>query len=656
MIVVTAGHVDHGKTTLIRALTGKDTDSLAEEKARGMSINLGFAYHHFSKPCATGATRHHTLSFIDVPGHTDFIGNMLAGAWSADVAMIIVAADEGIMPQTREHVLILHLLGIKRAVVVITATDRANADQIDEVSARMTALLATTAVPQAPVFPVSALTGEGIAALLQHLETLAQEKSASDEDAAGYFRFAVDRSFSLKGIGTVVTGTVRSGSVRKDDQLLHSGTGELLRVRSLHLDDNPVELALCGQRVALGVTLQHSQLRRGDWLMNPVLRHSVTHFDARIAFAGNALPDSNTPLHLYLGAAHHIVTLRALGPRADGIAPQWVQIRSREPMTAHWGDTFILRDASAQTTIAGGTVIDIFAPRRKPDTRTRLAILGALENPHEDALCELLEVCYHGVSLADFALNRNICPPQMRALHERLLARGAQFETLLMRSSSSLGSLLPTLLGSQFHKAYRDQMMEALASLHSQQPARLGIDEPSLYTLVEFSGTTLLFNALVRSLVERGEIVRTGTLLHLPDHEVLQSEEELHFMERLRPILLKAGNVAPRVFELIEILKMEQPTLERLLKLNCRAGKLLQVSRNRYYLPATILQIADLAEALAHQHAATGFSVMEFRDASGIGRNLCIEILEYFDAQGLTRRHDNARVLRTNKENIFNAA
>ena len=150
--------------------------------------------------------------------------------------------------------------------------------------------------------------------------------------------------------------------------------------------------------------------------------------------------------------------------------------------------------------------------------------------------------------------------------------------------------------------------------------------------------------------------MRTGTLLHLPDHEVLQSEEELHFMERLRPILLKAGNVAPRVFELIEILKMEQPTLERLLKLNCRAGKLLQVSRNRYYLPATILQIADLAEALAHQHAATGFSVMEFRDASGIGRNLCIEILEYFDAQGLTRRHDNARVLRTNKENIFNAA
>lgn len=655
MIVVTAGHVDHGKTTLIRALTGKDTDSLAEEKSRGMSINLGFAYHHFSSPCEAGVAQQHTISFVDVPGHTDFTSNMLAGAWSADVAMIVVAADEGIMPQTREHVLIMHLLGVRRAVIVITATDRATADQIDDVSTRMAALLATTTLSDAPIFPVSAQTGEGIAPLLQHLEALAQAEPASDEDASGYFRFAVDRSFTLKGIGTVVTGTVRSGTVRKDDQLLHSGTGELLRVRSLHLDDSAVELAKCRDRVALGVTLHHSDLHRGDWLMNPVLHHPVSHFDARVTFAGSVLPAINTPLHLHLGAAHHIVTLRTLGPRAEGEPPQRVQIRSREPMTAHWGDNFILRDASAQDTIAGGRVMDIFAPRRKPDTRTRLAILGAHEHPHEDALCELLEISFHGVALAEFAVNRNLCPVQMQTLHQRLLAREAQFATLLVRGSTTLGSLLPTLLGMHFHNEYRDQVVQALAAHHLQQPTLLGMDEPTLFAAVEFSGSTLLFNALLHSFVERGEIVRTGTLLHLPDHEVKQSEEELRLMELLQPILLKAGNVAPRVFELMEMLTIEQSALERLLKLNCRAGKLLQVSRNRYYLPATILQIAELTETLANQHAPRGFSVIEFRDASGIGRNLCIEILEYFDAQGLTRRHDNARVLRTTRENIFSS-
>lgn len=660
MIVVTAGHVDHGKTTLIRALTGKDTDSLTEEKTRGMSINLGFAYHHFFSTSASGDTQRHTISFVDVPGHTDFTGNMLAGAWSADVAMIVVAAEDGIMPQTREHVLMLQLLGIKRAIIVVSAADRATTSRIDEVASLTTDLLAATAMHDAPTFAVSATKGDGIASLLQHLESIAQATFRTDEDTSGYLRFAVDRSFVLRGIGTVVTGTVRSGSIRKDDKLLHSSSGELLRVRSLYLDDHPVESAASGQRVALGVTLHHDALRRGDWLMTPALRHPVHRFDARIEFAlaqGSggtpSVPKVNTPLHLHLGAAHHIVTLRALGPRGDGELPQWGQIRCREPMTAHWGDTFILRDATAQATIAGGIVLDIFAPRRKPDSRTRLATLNALRQQHGDALCELLEFSCHGVSLAEFAINRNICPMQMQALQQRLLTQGTLFAALIVREANSLGTLLPTLLGIHFHNQYRDQVVHCLAIHHLEQPDLLGIDEHALFTAMEFSGPALFFNALLRSLVGLGEIIRTGTLLHLPGHQVSQSEEEQHFLRKLRPILLNAGNVAPRVFELMEMLSMDQSTLEQLLKLNCQAGKLLQISRNRFYLPETMLQIAQLIEMLASEHSETGFSVIQFRDASGIGRNLCIEILEYLDAQGLTRRQGNARVLRTNKENIF---
>lgn len=663
MIVVTAGHVDHGKTTLIRALTGKDTDSLAEEKARGMSINLGFAYHHFSANSVDSAPQQHTISFIDVPGHTDFTSNMLAGAWSADVAMIVVAADEGIMPQTREHVLILHLLGIKRAVVVVSAVDRASATRIDEVASQTAALLATTTMHDAPTFAVSAPNGDGIASLLQHLEVLAQTNILPDEEHDAHFRFAMDRTFVLKGIGTVVTGTVRSGRVCKDDQLLHSGSGELLRVRSLYLDNNPVEIATRGQRAAIGVTLHHATLHRGDWLMSPALRHPVHHFDACIEFAPPAngpgstqsITNPNALLHLHLGAAHHIVTLRSFGARGEGKRPQWGQIRCRELMTAHWGDTFILRDPAGQTTIAGGMVLDIFGPRSKPDSRTRLATLSALCHEHEDALCELLEISCHGVSLAEFAINRNICPVQMQALHQRLFIRGAQFATLFVRRAHSLGTLHPTLLGIHFHKQYRDQIVHCLATHHLEQPNLLGVNERTLFAAIEFSGPALFFNALLRSLVEMREVVRTGTLLHLPGHQVNQSEEEQRFLTKLRPILLNAGNVAPRVFELMEMLSMEQSTLEQLLKLNCRAGKLLQVSRNRFYLPETLWQIAAFIETLAREHPETGFSVIQFRDASGIGRNLCIEILEYLDAQGLTRRLGNLRVLRTTKENIFSA-
>jgi len=340
----------------------------------------------------------------------------------------------------------------------------------------------------------------------------------------------------------------------------------------------------------------------------------------------------------------------------DDAVLEWGQIRGREPMTAHWGDKFILRDAAGQSTIAGGLVMDIFAPRRKPDSQLRLATLNALCHNHEDALCSLLKISPCGVSLAQFAINRNICPVEMQTLHQRLLTRGIQFETLPLRGTHSPGATLPILLGKNFYTQYRDHVVALLAAQHLAQLSVLGTEESTLFGMAKFSGPTLLFNVLLRTLVDSGEIVRTGTLLHLPGHKVIQSDAEQRFMDQLRPILLAAGKVAPRVFELMELMIMQQSVLEELLKLNCRTGKLLQVSRNRFYLPETLLEIADFTETLAREHLDTGFSVIQFRDASGIGRNLSIEILEYFDGQGLTRRHHNGRILRTAKENIFSAA
>ncbi len=330
-------------------------------------------------------------------------------------------------------------------------------------------------------------------------------------------------------------------------------------------------------------------------------------------------------------------------------------------MTAHWGDRFILRDAAAQNTIAGGRVMDIFAPRRKPDSPLRLATLNGLYHNHEQALCTLLAILPCGVSLAEFAINRNITPVEMQTLRQCLLMRGIPFETLPLRGTlpsgaNTSGAPLPTLLGQNFYTQYREQIVALLVAQHLAQPSMLGTEESTLFGIAKFSGSTLLFNGLLRTLVDSREIVRTGTLLHLPGHQVVQSDEERRFMEQLRPILLEAGKVAPRVFELMEVMNMQQSILEELLKLNCRTGNLLQVSRNRFYLPETLLEIADFTETLAREHPDTGFSVVQFREGSGIGRNLSIEILEYFDVQGLTRRHRNVRTLRTAKENIFSAA
>ncbi len=664
MIVVTAGHVDHGKTTLLRALTGRDTDRLAEEKRRGMSIDLGFTYHHFTStlPDLT-EPQQHTLSFVDVPGHTDFTNNMLTGAWSADVALLVVSAVEGVMPQTREHLLILTLLAVRNIVVVMTFADLVTPAENALRQAEVLDLLKSVKRQESAFFSVSATTGYGIDTLLEHLEDLAGEPTPAQEDRDGHLRFAIDRAFTLKGIGTVVTGTVRAGTIQTGDSLLHSGSGELVRAKSLRLDDRLVDSAGAGQRLAIAINMTHSLCHRGDWLIDQSIHQPTFHFDAKIEFAesfkaisslGNK-PKASTPVHMSLGAAHHLVTLRPLtnGALANDTGSVWYQIRSREPMFAHCGDRLILRDASAQHTFAGGQVIDIHSPRRNPDTPERIATLQALALENEEALKQLLDVSDTGIALDRFALNRNLRPPQVQTLVARLIEGSQEFESLHYRSSALKKSGLPTLLASKHFNRYAGHIKETLADTHCNSPTTLGLSEGNVAESIAFTGLTLVFNALTRTLIERNEIMRTGTLLHLPAHMVAIEQLDNAFIDQLRPILTEAGFVAPRVYELMEMLKMEQQPLELLLQNHCRAGNLVQISRNRYYLPETVSALASSIEKLANDHSETGISVIQYRDSSGIGRNLCIEILEYFDALGLTRRSNNVRFLQMPYEDIF---
>ncbi|MDR0200919.1 MAG: selenocysteine-specific translation elongation factor, partial [Delftia acidovorans] len=360
MIIGTAGHIDHGKTTLVRALTGVDTDRLKEEKARGISIELGYAY----TPLPNGEV----LGIIDVPGHEKFVHTMAAGAVGIDHALLVVAADDGVMPQTREHLDILQLLGVREATVALTKADRATPERLQQVRAEIQALLAPTPLAGAPVFPTAAALPDdaGVAQLREHLMARAQSIPARASD--GLFRLAVDRSFTLPGQGTVVTGTVFGGQVKVGDTLVHSASGTEVRLRSLHAQNQASEQGLAGQRCALNLSgIAKEDITRGDWIADARLLQASDRIDVRLQLLADAPPLAQwAPVHVHIGTARctaHVALLQdqPLGPGEQAI----VQLVLDAPVHAQPGDRLIVRNAQASRTIAGGSVIDPFAPARK---------------------------------------------------------------------------------------------------------------------------------------------------------------------------------------------------------------------------------------------------------------------------------------------------
>jgi selenocysteine-specific elongation factor len=402
VIVATAGHVDHGKTSLVKALTGVDTDRLPEEKKRGMTIDLGFAY----LPLANGAS----IGFVDVPGHERFIHNMLAGVSGIDSVLLVVAADDGPMPQTLEHLAILGLLGVQRGAVALTKIDRVSAERMTEVTAEIGALLAGSRLAGAPIFPVSAVTGTGTEALRKHLATAALE--LRERSSEGNFRLSIDRAFSIAGAGLVVTGTALSGEVRPGDQIRVALAGVTARVRTIHAQNAPAERGRAGQRCALNLVGidGKTDIARGDWIVTGNVPPPVSRFDARVESASDQPLKHWTSVHVHIGAADitgRIALLEgsSLAPGESGLA----QLILDRPVAAVRGDRFIVRDQSATRTIAGGAVIDVFPPRRGRARPMRIAHVLAMEaDDHASALAQLAHQATSGLHLGSFSANRNL--------------------------------------------------------------------------------------------------------------------------------------------------------------------------------------------------------------------------------------------------------
>jgi selenocysteine-specific elongation factor len=591
MIVATAGHVDHGKTSLVRALTGVDTDRLPEEKRRGMTIDLGFAY---SGP----------LGFVDVPGHERFIHNMLAGVAGIDFALLVVAADDGVMPQTREHLAILDLLGVARGAVALTKIDRVPPVRIDEVAADVTPLLAPTGLARAPVFPVSNVTGDGVDALRAHMHREAQ--ALSERRAGSNFRLSVDRCFTIAGAGLVVTGTALSGEVRLGDEVRALLADANARVRGIHAHNAPAARGQAGQRLALNLAGLKAPIARGDWIVAGNVPPPVRKIDVRLRSCTGESIAHWMPVHVHIGAADVLGRVALLDDA--GLA----QLVLERPVGAVRGDRYIVRDQTAQRTLGGGTVIDVFPPARGRAKSERLAWLRAMEaDDDQQALDTLLALSPAGVELTRYSANRN----------------------------------LPAMSGWRFsaehHSALREKALAALAQWHAQHPDSAGLPEAHFLSGLRLAAEAR--RALADELVHEGAIVRQGGVFRLASHRPLIADADAALWQRIEPLLGVAR--PPSLGELAPAIGMDAAKLEGALSRLARQGLVVRVAKNRFFLPAPLMRLQALAKEIGGPITAAAF-----RDKSGLGRNVAIEVLEYFDRIKFTRRVGDAHVVLSGRE------
>ncbi len=625
MIVGTAGHIDHGKTTLVRALTGVDTDRLPEEKKRGISIELGYA---FLEP-PSGAR----IGFIDVPGHERLVHTMLAGATGVDYALLLVAADDGVMPQTREHLAVLSLLGLERGAAVVTKTDRAARERVHAVQQQMAALLQPTPLRDAPVLTVSAHSGAGLDELRGLLFDAARALPAR-ADASAAFRLAVDRAFTLDGVGTVVTGTVHAGRVRVGDSLRLLPGDRDARVRSLHAQNRPVEQASAGQRCALALAgLAREQLNRGQWLVAPEVAVATDRLDVALTLwheEPRALR-SGAPVQVHLGAAGVAGTVAILD--GDALEPgrsARVQLLLRAPIGAWHGERVVLRDASATRTLAGGTVLDPFAPRRYRRTPQRLAELDALALPGVDErLAAVLAQARNGVDLRRFA--------------------AAQGRRIAADALSALRHANPHedwALGSAHAAAARSTVLAALAAYHERQPDEIGPDAARLRRLALPRLPEPLWRALLDALRGDGVLAQHGAFVHLPEHAVRLSATEERVAQKTAPLLAGAGFEGTWARDLARACGESEALMRTVLARLAQRGALHQVVKDLYYPQPTIERLAAIVRRVVGEQGTGGLSAAQFRDATGLGRKRAIQILEYFDRIGLLRRVGDVHRLR----------
>ena len=631
LILGTAGHIDHGKTALVKALTGIDCDRLPDEKARGITIDIGFA---------TLQVDDFRLGIVDVPGHERFVKNMLAGATGIDLALLVIAADDSIMPQTREHLEILKLLGLHHGVITLSKCDLVDETTREVVELEIRELMKGSFLEDADIVRTSAQTGEGIVELKAAIAAACKKVEA--RTGAEWFRMAIDRSFIVQGHGTVVTGSVTSGSLKVGDELDWQPRGEKVRVRSLQNHDKPVEEVHRGQRAAINLAgVHHEDVLRGQELATPGYLQPSRVLTVRLY----NLPDSKrqikhrSPVRFHLGTAEIMGAVSLLD--CDSVQPgEWAlaQLFLEEPATATWGQPFVLRGSSATMTLGGGQVLQ---PVARKIRRRHLEILERVErlwtgDPEERALTVAWFGGFAGFTLPDLVRGANLGPDQAAELIERLKARGRLVNVVISPARQ-------LLLHADVIKELDERILQALGRLHEQFPLMTTHDRQKVQSQLDYVGDEPMVHAAVERLLQKKQLVGDLRRIGRADFKPKLSGNLRKLKDKLVADYKTAGFQPPEPKSFAGLAGGNAANLKDLFDVCIAEGLLVQISEE-VFLHSDV--DADMKRRLTERLAAgSGLTVAEIRDILGTTRKYAVPICEYLDRVGFTKREGDLRLL-----------
>ncbi len=636
IILGTAGHVDHGKTSLIRALTGIETDRLKEEKDRGITIELGFAF--LDLPCG------HRLGIVDVPGHEKFIRNMVAGAAGMDLVAFVIAADEGIMPQTVEHFEICQLLGVRDGLVILTKKDMVDQEWLDMVTEEVRDFFKGSFLEAAPIVPVDSLSGVGIGELVTLLD--AKVAAINFQEEFGPFRMAVDRVFSMKGFGTVITGTSLSGRVETGVDLMFYPGGLTAKIRGIQVHGKEVDLVEAGHRTAINLQgIEKEQINRGDMAATPGSLIASTLLDADF-HALRSLPKdlkNRMQVRVHLGTREIVGRISLLA--GDTLAPGTdspIQLILQEPVAVWPGDHYVVRSYSPITTIGGGTILNN-APKKRRRTlerdreqnRSFFAAYTAADSVQK--MLMMIEECgIHGITADQLAARTGVFSKRLKKLLQHPISTGA----LLVVDSEN-----QRLLAAAVAEGLNRQITERLTTFHRQNPLKTGLAKEELRSQLRPAVDQKILYALLTSLAKKGVIEQVGAEVKLAGHTVILQVNEQEMEQKIGEIYRKAGLSPPNLKEVLaDFAEFPEKQIRQVIDLLLAKGTLIKINESLCFDAPSIQQLQEAVVAFIRKEGE--IDAPRFKDLTGLTRKFSIPLLEYFDKIKLTIRIEDKRVLR----------
>jgi selenocysteine-specific elongation factor len=631
VIIGTAGHIDHGKTSLVKALTGIDADRLEEEKRRGITIDIGFA--HFELPAPDGSKIR--LGFVDVPGHERFVRNMLAGVGGIDLVLLVIAADEGIKPQTREHFDICRLLAIRRGITVLTKSDAVDADTLEVVRLEVEDFVRGSFLDpaQSPIIAVSSLTGAGLDELKAALARVASE--VASKDSAALALLPIDRVFSMKGFGTVVTGTLIAGTIRKEEELELFPAARRVRVRGIQVHGASAERAVAGQRTALNLAgLSTGDLARGMTLATAESFRSTMRVDVLLSLLASAkLLKDGARVHFHAYTAETIAEVRLYRPKENGTKQMkpsdeaYAQLRFSEPMLLLPGDRFIIRQFSPVATIGGGIVLNASPVTRRQRAEDALAFLKVMRDgsPEDVLAARVRRRGTLGLPLDDISGEMNI--------------RREEAKKLAIKAGLVWCDLV--LITPEAFQEAKTNVLQVLKKFHDANPLVAGMSKEQLREQVKVGPE--VFHSVLQKLAEEKKLEAVGELVHIAGRGVIMKDDEAESKKIIEQAFASAGLKVPSLKEVLAGLKVDRVRAQKIVTLLLRDKSLIKISDELVFHQSALMDLRQKIAAL--KVSAPKIDVARFKDMTGVSRKYAIPLLEYLDRERVTRRVGDERVI-----------